>query len=58
MSSIANVASSPIPFVPSNSLDAITDFGREQVDNLPEQIRVKRPDAEPAQSAGQPQITD
>ena len=39
--------------VPSNSLDEITDFGGEQVDNLPEHIRVKRPDAESAQVAGQ-----
>ncbi|WP_157742077.1 hypothetical protein [Pseudomonas sp. NS1(2017)] len=57
MPSIDNVSSASAPSGQSNSLDHITDFGGEQVDQMPEHTRVKRPDAESAEVAGQGQIT-
>lgn len=57
MNSISPVAASAYDQVQSNSLDAITDFGGEQVDSLPEHIRVKRDDQASSDTASAPQIT-
>ncbi len=56
LSSINNAQPSQAGMAQSNSFDAIAAFGGGQDDDLQEQVRAKRPNAESAETTGRPQI--